>query len=53
MDAKAMEQIAARIPWKRRGTPKDIATVATFLCSEKAEYITGQILVVDGGWTLE
>ena len=37
------------IPMKRRGTPQEIADVVVFLASEKASYITGQILNVNGG----
>ena len=42
----------AAIPWKRMGTPDDIAQAVVFLASNQADYITGQVLVVDGGWTL-
>ena len=35
---------------RRNGTPADIAGTTAFLCSEDAGFITGQILVVDGGW---
>ncbi|UCE20271.1 MAG: SDR family oxidoreductase [Gemmatimonadota bacterium] len=34
---------------KRLGTPGDVATVVTFLCSEKARHITGEVIKVDGG----
>jgi len=37
---------------KRRGSSDDIATAIAFLCSEDAGFITGQNLVVDGGWML-
>jgi len=43
------ESNAERNPLKRLGTPTDVANAATFLLSEKASYITGQILAVDGG----
>lgn len=46
------QQTIAAIPWKRMGEPADIANAIVFLASDKADYITGQILVVDGGWTL-
>jgi len=36
----------------RMGEPEDIANAVVFLASEKANYITGQTIVVDGGWTL-
>jgi 3-oxoacyl-[acyl-carrier protein] reductase len=37
------------IPLKRFGQPKDVANLAVFLVSEKASYITGQVICVDGG----
>ncbi|MEJ2195836.1 MAG: 3-oxoacyl-[acyl-carrier-protein] reductase [Ignavibacteriaceae bacterium] len=40
------------IPLKRLGTPEDVAKVVGFLCSEGADYITGQVFVVDGGMTM-
>jgi len=41
-----------RIPLGRYGQPEDIANVAVFLASDAAAYITGQTIVVDGGWIL-
>ncbi|MBW4827115.1 MAG: 3-oxoacyl-[acyl-carrier-protein] reductase [Clostridiaceae bacterium] len=43
------EQSLKMIPLKRFAKPEDIANVVVFLCSEKANYITGQIINVDGG----
>jgi NAD(P)-dependent dehydrogenase (short-subunit alcohol dehydrogenase family) len=40
-----------KVPMKRMGNPDDIAPVVSFLLSEEAKYITGQNLIVDGGWT--
>ncbi len=40
-----------RIPLTRPGLPEDIAGPVVFLCSDDARYITGQVLVVDGGLT--
>ena len=40
------------IPLNRFGTPQDIAGAVRFLCSDDAAYITGQVLVVDGGLTM-
>jgi len=45
-------QTIAKIPLARMGQPEDIANAVVFLASEKADYITGQTLIVDGGWTL-
>jgi 2-deoxy-D-gluconate 3-dehydrogenase len=42
----------ARIPLGRQGEPDDIATVALFLASDAARYITGETIVVDGGYLL-
>ncbi len=39
------------IPWGRVGYPSDVAPAVLFLCSQAAEYITGQIIYIDGGIT--
>lgn len=43
------ESIMGQIPLKRMGSPKDVAETVAFLASDKAAYITGQIISVDGG----
>lgn len=43
------EQMAKEIPLARMGNPEDVAGAVVFLVSEKASYITGQVLNVDGG----
>lgn len=43
-------QILARIPSARWGEPEDIAGAAVFLASPASNYVTGEVLVVDGGW---
>lgn len=43
------EEMLKRIPMGRFGTPQDIAEVALFLVSDSSGYITGQVIVVDGG----
>ena len=39
-----------RTPWPRFGRPQDVANAATFLASDRASFITGSNLVIDGGW---
>lgn len=41
----------AKVPMGRLGNPDDIAPAVSFLLSDEAKYITGQNLIVDGGWT--
>lgn len=49
---KIKEAILAQIPMKRCADPKEIASVIGFLVSEKANYITGQVINVDGGMVM-
>ncbi len=49
MPADAKTALSASIPLERLGTPADIANMVTFLASDLASYITGQVFVVDGG----
>jgi 3-oxoacyl-[acyl-carrier protein] reductase len=46
------KKLLERIPLQRFGQPEDVAGVAVFLCSPAANYITGQILTVDGGMVM-
>jgi 3-oxoacyl-[acyl-carrier protein] reductase len=46
------EKTIARTPIGRLGMPKDMAGIALFLSSEAASYVTGQTLVVDGGFSI-
>jgi 3-oxoacyl-[acyl-carrier protein] reductase len=50
MTDKAREAVVAAIPMGRVGRPGDVAAAVTFLVSEAAAYITGQVLGVDGGF---
>lgn len=49
-DPKRSAEILGRIPAGRWGDPSDIAGAVTFLCAPAANYVTGAILNVDGGW---
>lgn len=49
-DPVRLEQLSARIPAGRWGTPADIGNVVVFLASAAAGYVHGQVLAVDGGW---
>lgn len=49
MTEAAVKAAAASIPAGRMGRPEDVAAAAAFLASEKAAYVTGQVLAVDGG----
>jgi glucose 1-dehydrogenase len=50
MDPALLENARRRTPWPRLGVPQDIANAAVFLASDRATFITGSNLVVDGGW---
>ena len=43
------ERIAALVPMKRAGTPQEVADLAAFLASDKAAYISGQVITIGGG----
>ena len=49
-DAVRSEQILARIPAGRWGTPEDFKGPAVFLASDASSYMNGSIMLVDGGW---
>lgn len=50
-EAKRKEQVA-RIPLRRPGTPDEVADLVSFLVSGRSAYITGQVLGIDGGFSL-
>jgi NAD(P)-dependent dehydrogenase (short-subunit alcohol dehydrogenase family) len=48
-DKEAKRRILSRTPLGRIGSPEEVASVAAFLASDDASYITGEIVYVDGG----
>ena len=48
-----IQEAGAQLPWGRLGAIEDIGKAAAFLCSDDADYITGSILKVDGGYCLK
>jgi enoyl-[acyl-carrier protein] reductase III len=47
-----IKESTRRTPFARVGTPEEIANVVAFLCTNRASWVTGQIIIVDGGYTL-
>ncbi len=52
-DASWQKQIIEKHPIGRVGQPEEVATAVVYLCSEKASFITGQSLAIDGGYTVQ
>ena len=52
LPAEVREEWASKIPLRRGGKVEDIANVATFLASDMAGYVTGQVIQVDGGMNM-
>ncbi len=50
MDPGLMDNARRRTPWPRLGRPADIANAAVWLASDRATFITGSNIIVDGGW---
>jgi len=50
-DEKALEHILSRTPLGRTGEPLDLKAALVYLCSHASDYVTGQTIFVDGGWT--
>jgi glucose 1-dehydrogenase len=50
-DPQARQNAISEIPWGRFGKPEEVASVAVFLASDDAEYVTGSTYYVDGGLT--
>lgn len=51
-DAETLQSLAEETPLGRLGTPEDIAAAAAFLCHYSADFITGQVLAVNGGYVM-
>jgi 2-deoxy-D-gluconate 3-dehydrogenase len=51
-DPGANAVIATRIPMKRMGEPYELMGAAVFLASQGSSYVTGHVLVVDGGYSI-
>ena len=45
--------LLSRVPLGRVGQPRDVANAAVFIASDEADYVTGTILYVDGGWLIQ
>jgi 3-oxoacyl-[acyl-carrier protein] reductase len=52
LSEKVRESLMQNIPLKRLGRPEDVANMVSFLASEEAQYITGQVINVDGGMVM-
>ena len=52
MPEDAKKQVMDRIAMKRLGDVKDVAETVAFLASDKASYITGQVICIDGGMSV-
>lgn len=52
-DAKFLDAADDHIPWGRAGKAEEVASLTVYLCSNKADYITGAVVTIDGGLTLE
>lgn len=52
-ESSIRDQVAEKLPLKRIGRPEEVAQVVSFLCSEAASFMTGALVNVDGGYTIQ
>lgn len=52
LNEEQRKKLLQNVPMQRMGVPEDVAKVVAFLCSNDADYITGQVIAVDGGLTM-
>jgi 3-oxoacyl-[acyl-carrier protein] reductase len=52
LNEEQIKKLVQNVPMSRLGKPEDVAKVVAFLCSKDADYITGQVIAVDGGMTM-
>ena len=52
LSEEAKEKIKRQIPLMRLGEVEDVANVCLFLCSDEANYVTGEVIRVDGGMAM-
>jgi 3-oxoacyl-[acyl-carrier protein] reductase len=52
LDENTLRELCEETPLMRLGTPKDVSSLALFLASDEASFITGQCIGVDGGFAI-